>query len=384
MYLKELNMKALASNTKAIFYSNFEINALILNTLGFFSGLPFVLFNGFYLSHISILILFLYKNKLERSNLIIYFLFIIVCIYSVLFNSFTSNSLQDFRFSNLINTIFLYSVVLIKYSKEDFLHFFKGILISYLILIILVVLNFRLDVFSKGIFSFFVTERDWAGNLGFFGNSFAIYSVIICFIFYKNFNPSLLLLTLITIVAILTTSRLSLFGVLLLAQIILARFNKKYRYFLIFVFLILLIYFFLQINFSELEGYEMFSSRFEYVDDRVNLTNIAKQLFIKHPIIGNGPIYIEKYTLWESHLHNIWFDIAVGYGIFSALLYFILFFKIIKNFIIQTRDIIFLIFILVASYTQISLKEPYIGLLLFMYLNTFNINQSICKFYKNE
>ena len=375
-------MKAFTNKAPSASYSNIDVNALILTTLGFFSGLPFVIFSGFYLSHISILILFLYKNKFERRNLIIYLLFIVVCVYSTLFNTFNSPALQDFRYSNFINTVLLYSVVLIKYSKEDFRYFFKGILFSYLILFSLVVLNFRLDIFSKGFLSFFVTGRNWAEGLGFFGNSFAIYSIIICFIFYKIFNPPIIVLSLITIIAVLTTSRLSLFGILLLAQFIFIKFNKKYRYPLIFVFLLLFIYFFLQINFTELDGYEMFSTRFEYVDDRVNLTTIAKQLFIKHPIIGNGPIYIEKYTFWEPHLHNLWFDIAIGYGILATLLYFILFFKIIKNFIFQSKEIIFVIFILVASYTQISLKEPYIGLLLFMYLNTFDINNSIYKHYK--
>ena len=201
---------------------------------------------------------------------------------------------------------------------------------------------------------------------------------------YKTFNPSIHILTLIIIVAVLTTSRLSLFGILLLVQFFFTRFIKKYRYFLFFIFLFFLFYSFLQINLSDLDGYDMFSNRFEYVDDRVNLTTIAKQLFIKHPIIGNGPIYLEKYTFLEPHLHNLWFDIAIGYGFFAILFYFLLFFKIIKNFIIQTNEILFVIFILVASYTQISLKEPYIGLLLFMYLNTFDINNSIYKHDRNE
>ena len=384
MFLKELNMKVFTNKVQTSNYSSIDINALLLISLGFLNGLPFVIFGGFYVSHISILILFLYKNNFNRKNLCIYILFIIICTYSTLFNSFNSLSLQDFRFSNFINTIFLYSVVLVKYSKEDFRHFFKGILISYFILFSLIVLNFRLDIFSNGFFSFFVTGRHWAENLEFFGNSFAIYSIIICFILYKTFNPSIHILTLIIIVAVLTTSRLSLFGILLLVQFFFTRFIKKYRYFLFFIFLFFLFYSFLQINLSDLDGYDMFSNRFEYVDDRVNLTTIAKQLFIKHPIIGNGPIYLEKYTFLEPHLHNLWFDIAIGYGFFAILFYFLLFFKIIKNFIIQTNEILFVIFILVASYTQISLKEPYIGLLLFMYLNTFDINNSIYKHDRNE
>jgi O-antigen ligase len=384
MFLKELNLKVFTNKVQNSNYSSIDVNALVLKLLGFLTGLPFVIFSGFYLSHISILILFLYKNNFNKKNLFAYLFFIIICTYSTLFNSLNSLSLQDFRFSNFINTIILYSVVLIKYSKEDFRHFFKGILISYSILFLLIVLNFRLDIFSNGFFSFFVTGRDWAENLGFFGNSFAIYSIIICFILYKTYNPSILVLILIIIVAVLTTSRLSLFGILLLVQFIFIRFNKKYRYLLFLIFLVLLIYFFLQINLSEVDGYDMFSSRFEYVDDRVNLTTIAKQLFLKHPIIGNGPIYLEKYTFWEPHLHNLWFDIAIGYGIFATLLYFLLFFIIIKNFIIQTKEVIFIFFILVSSYTQISLKEPYIGLLLFMYLNTFDIKNSINKHYINE
>jgi hypothetical protein len=367
-------MKAFRNKVSSTSHSNIDFNGLILIILGFFSGLPFVIFSGFYLSHITILILFLYKNKLERNNLIIYLLFIVVCSYSTLFNTFTSPSLQDFRYSNFLNTILLYSVVLIKYSKENFRNFYKGILFSYLILFILVAIKFRLDIFSEGFFSFFVKGRNWAESLGFFGNSFAIYSIIVCFISYKIFNPPIIVLTLITIIAILTTSRLSLFGILLLVQFIFKKLNKKYRYLLIFGILLFFSYFFLQNNFTELDGFEMFSNRFEYVDDRVNLTTIAKQLFIKHPIIGNGPIFIEKYTYWEPHLHNLWFDIAIGYGILATLLYLILFFKIIKTFIIQSKELIFVIFLLVASYTQISLKEPYIGLLLFMYLNTFDIN----------
>ena len=224
---------------------------------------------------------------------------------------------------------------------------------------------------SNGFLLFFVQNREWYGDSFFFGNSFAIFGLIAIYIARKMYNLNIFLFLFISTVLLLTTSRLSLFGLLFL----ILNFSKKniYKYRLLTVLFSLcgITYFFLKFDISSIKGLELFTDRLEYNDDREGLALIAKNLFLKNPYLGNGPIFIEKYTGLEPHLHNIWFDITIGYGIFSLATYMYLFTKKCIIYIYNTKDFYFVLFLILASITQISLKAPFIGILLFSYLNLF-------------
>ena len=354
--------------------SRITFKNLLFVFLGILSGSQIEIANGFYLSHLVIIVLFFLCRDFNKTDVKLYVCFILLCTFGTLLNIFYSPSISEFRATNFFNSIFLYSVILLKFNKAQFTDFFKGVLLSYCGLVLIVLLNFRTSIFSNGILLFFVNGRDWAENLGFFGNSFAIYSIVLGYICYKLFSTPLLVFAFIVVIALLTTSRLSLFGVILLANFLFGSFKKSTKIIFILVLIGFGLYIFYSINFSEMEGFSVFSNRLEYVDDRANLSDIAKILFMRSPWFGNGPIYIEKYTKWEPHLHSIWFDIAVGYGLSSLIFYLIIFTRTLKDFYSQTKDYLFIFFILIASYAQISLKESYIGLLLFMYLNLYKQN----------
>lgn len=260
-----------------------------------------------------------------------------------------------------------------KLNKQQFLSFFKGILFSFLGLCIIVLTQFKLSLLSNGIFVFFVQERNWFDSLSFFGNTFAVYGVIVAYITYRLVYKSLLLMSLITLVLLLTTSRLSLFGLFFLCYFaIIDYFLKSFKgKFLLLFSLIISFFLFAKFSLSNMDNFELFSNRLEYSDDRAGLTIIAKKLFLQSPIYGNGPIYIEKYTFLEPHLHNIWYDIGVGYGILGLLIYFTIFSYKLYFHSYYFKDFLFFVFILLASISQISLKAPFVGLVLFSYLNLF-------------
>lgn len=346
-----------------------RINNLTL--LGVFTGLQIEFIPGFYSSHLVILLLFIGFTKYQKFELLLYFAFVFFCTASTILNISIAGSFANFKFINLLNTIILYSVVLIRITRDQFLAFFRGVIISFYFLCLVVLANFKLSLLENGFFSFFVQERDWFENLSFFGNTFAIYGVIVAYINYKILYKNIFLMLGIALLLILTTSRLSLFGLIFVVYFFIKDYflkSIKGKIILI-IFTSIAAFVLMDFSLSNFDNFELFSNRLEYSNDRESLTIIAKQLFLNSPIFGNGPIYIEKYTHLEPHLHNIWYDIGVGYGLLGLLFYFILFFRKILFHLLIHKDLLFIVFILVASFTQISLKAPFVGILLFPYLN---------------
>lgn len=344
-------------------------------SLGVLSGFQIEIMPGFYLSHLVILFLILFKVKFERTTFGIYLVFIFLCTFSLFYN-FSLYKNEDFKIFNYFNSIFLYSTVIVKVDLKIFDNLFKGYFIIFILQFFFVLMTFNVSLLNNGIFVFFSNNRDWASEFHYFGNSFAILGLIIMFIYYKLYNGNLFLFFLITSLLILTTSRISLFGPIFSIYFFFERY-PKYKYYFVFLLSFLMIYLLTKINSNSIDGIEIFLNRLSYTSDRSNLTEIFLNLFLKHPFVGNGPIYIEKYTLWEPHLHNIWYDIIANYGIFAFLLFLFLFLKSIKNNYQLNKNLVFLIFLFFSSISQISLKEPFIGLLIFSYLNleTNDINQ---------
>jgi O-antigen ligase len=293
-------------------------------------------------------------------------------LFSFLYNYLLYDS-TNFKISNFLNTIFLYSAILITLSYKDFTDLFKGYFVVFIFQLFFVVINFKLSLLNNGFFLFFTNEREWMEAYSFFGNSFAILGLILNYINYKLYTKNLLVFFLIRFVLILTTSRLSLFGIIFGIIILFKNYFWKYKLTKYFLLLLLpvILYNLITFNYSDLDGFETFSNRLTYSDDRNNLAEITRMLFFRHPFFGNGPILIEKYTLWEPHLHNIWFDIIVGYGLFAFFIFLILIVKKVRIFIQSNDDYLFIFFIFLCSISQISLKEPVIGLIFFSFLNLY-------------
>lgn len=340
--------------------------------LGILAGSQIEIYNGLYLAHFVILLLIIFNVKFNKIDTYLYLIFIILCVLSLLYNYLIYDS-SNFRITNFFNSIFLFSVILINIDLQDFKYLFKGYFIFFITHLVIVLSKFDLSLLNNGFFLFFTKEREWMDGYSFFGNSFAILGIILNYINYKLYNKNLFIFLLISIILIMTTSRLSFFGLLIGLTILFKNYLFKFKVLkiLFFICLPILLFQIIQFNFDEIDGFEIISNRITYADDRSNLAEITKMLFYKHPLIGNGPIYIEKYTLWEPHLHNIWFDIVVGYGIFSLIVYITLFTLKIRSYLLLTKDYLFIFFIFLSSISQISLKEPYIGLILFSYLNLF-------------
>lgn len=346
---------------------------IIIFLLGIIAGSQIEIFNGLYLAHFVILILFTFYVKFNKSDIYLYSIFAFFCLISTVYNYIIYDS-SNFKISNMLNTIFLYSTLLITISYAQFCDLFKGYFIVFIFQLILVLFNFKLSLLNNGFIWFFTNEREWMDGYNFFGNSFAVLGVMLAYINYKLYNKNIFVYFILCSVLILTTSRLSLFGILFGLIFLVKQYIWKYRFVKIVILLtipVILIQL-LRFNYKELEGFETLSNRLTYSDDRNNLAEISKMLFYKHPIMGNGPIFIEKYTLWEPHLHNIWFDVIVGYGVFSFSLFFLLFFKKVKAYFHSTHDYLFILFILLCSISQISIKAPFIGLILFSYLNLYS------------
>lgn len=354
--------------------SNFQ--AKILFSLGLFAGLQIEFIGGLYSAHIVILLMLLFFVRYDKGNLILYSIFIGICITSTMLNMLLVGNSGDFKLINLINTIILYSVVLVRISMEQYLAFFKGVFFSFCILCLFVLSKFKLSLLSSGIFVFFVQGRDWFETISFFGNTFAIYGIIVAYITYRILYKNIFLFLGIALILILTTSRMSLFGlifVLYFATVDYFLKSIKGKVILSVIVLFSIIWF-ADFSLTNLENFELFSNRLEYSDDRSELSIIAKKLFLRSPVYGNGPIFIEKYTLLEPHLHNIWFDIGVGYGILGGLIYFSIFTQKLFYHTVYFKDFLFVVFILLASVSQISLKAPFVGLVLFGYLNLYMPN----------
>lgn len=356
-------------------FKNVLPNNIFIFTLGFISGSQIQIFEGLYLAHFVFIYLFLFHVKFNKYDLNGYIVFLSLCLFSFLYNNLLYDS-TNFKISNFLNTIFLYSAILITLSYKDFTDLFKGYFVVFIFQLFFVVINFKLSLLNNGFFLFFTNEREWMEGYNFFGNSFAILGLILNYINYKTYTKSLLLFFIISFVLILTTSRLSLFGIIFGIIILFKNYFWKYKLTKYFLLLLLpvILYNLITFNYSDLDGFETFSNRLTYSDDRNNLAEITRMLFFRHPFIGNGPILIEKYTLWEPHLHNIWFDIIVGYGLFAFFIFLILIVKKVRIFIQSNDDYLFIFFIFLCSISQISLKEPVIGLIFFSYLNLFASN----------
>jgi hypothetical protein len=354
------------------------VNKYILFFLGLIAGSSIQVFDGLYLAHISIVLLFAVYVKFDKINLYLYLLFSIFCIGGTILNILLSGGLADYKLVNLFNTVFLYSAVLIRIKYDQFIALFKGFLTSFCFLLGVVIVHFKWSLIAGGFFAFFITQREWALPYpflySFYGNTFAIYTIIIMFIYYHLLNRNIYILTFVYLFNFLTTSRLSLFGIALIAGILYRRkvFSNAYVKVAVGCLVIFGIYFISKFDFGSIENFQVFSDRIEYSADRENLGIIAKNLFLQSPIVGNGPIYIEKYTHWEPHLHNIWFDIVVGYGIISLLLYVTIFMRIMLKYIKESKNYLFFVFILLTSVSQISLKAPFVGILLFSYINLYD------------
>lgn len=353
-------------------FSKLLPNNFFIFILGFISGSQIQIFDGLYLAHFVFVFLFLFNVKLNKFDLNGYLIFISICLFSFLYNFLLYDS-SNFKISNFLNTIFLYSAILISLSYKDFTDLFKGYFLVFLFQLIFVVINFKFSLLNNGFFLFFTNEREWMEGYNFFGNSFAILGLILNYINYKIYTRNLLVFFIISFVLILTTSRLSLFGIIFGMIVLFKNYFWKYKLTKLFLFLLLplLVYNLFMFNYSDLDGFETFTNRLTYSDDRSYLAEITRMLFFRHPLIGNGPILIEKYTLWEPHLHNIWFDIIVGYGLFAFFIFLILIIKKVRSFLQSSDDYLFIFFIFLCSISQISLKEPVIGLIFFSYLNLF-------------
>ena len=354
------------------FYNKLMPNNILIFILGFISGSQIQIFSGLYLAHFVFVFLFLFNVKFNKFDLNGYFIFLSICLISFLYNYLLYDK-SNFKISNFLNTIFLYSAILITLSYKDFTDLFKGYILVFIFQLFFVLLNFKFSLLSNGFFLFFTNEREWMEGYNFFGNSFAILGLILNYINYKIYTKNLLIFFIISFVLTLTTSRLSLFGIIFGLIILVKNYFWKYKLTKIFLLLLLplFVYNLIIFNYSDLEGFEIFSNRLTYSDDRNNLAEITRMLFFKHPLMGNGPILIEKYTLWEPHLHNIWFDIIVGYGLFAFFIFLILIIKKITRVLQSSDDYLFIFFILLCSFSQISLKEPVIGLIFFSYLNLY-------------
>jgi len=353
-------------------FSKLLPNNFFIFILGFISGSQIQIFDGLYLAHFVFVFLFLFNVKLDKFDLNGYLIFISICLFSFLYNYLLYDS-SNFKISNFLNTIFLYSAILISLSYKDFTDLFKGYFLVFLFQLIFVVINFKFSLLNNGFFLFFTNEREWMEGYNFFGNSFAILGLILNYINYKIYTRNLLVFFIISFVLILTTSRLSLFGIIFGMIVLFKNYFWKYKLTKLFLFLLLplLVYNLFMFNYSDLDGFETFTNRLTYSDDRSYLAEITRMLFFRHPLIGNGPILIEKYTLWEPHLHNIWFDIIVAYGLFAFFIFLILIIKKVRSFLQSSDDYLFIFFIFLCSISQISLKEPVIGLIFFSYLNLF-------------
>lgn len=353
-------------------FSKLLPNKFFIFILGFISGSQIQIFDGLYLAHFVFVFLFLFNVKFNKFDLNGYLIFITICLFSFLYNYLLYDS-SNFKISNFLNTIFLYSAILINLRYKDFTDLFKGYFLVFLFQLFFVVINFKFSLLSNGFFLFFTNEREWMEGYNFFGNSFAILGLILNYINYKIYTRNLLVFFIISFVLILTTSRLSLFGIIFGMIILFKNYFWKYKLtrILLLLLLPLLAYNLFMFNYSDLDGFEIFTNRLTYSDDRSNLAEITKMLFFRHPLIGNGPILIQKYTLWEPHLHNIWFDIIVGYGLFAFFIFLILIIKKVRSFLQSSDDYLFIFFIFLCSISQISLKEPVIGLIFFSYLNLF-------------
>jgi O-antigen ligase len=353
-------------------FSKLLPNNFFIFILGFISGSQIQIFDGLYLAHFVFVFLFLFNVKLNKFDLNGHLIFISICLFSFLYNYLLYDS-SNFKISNFLNTIFLYSAILISLSYKDFTDLFKGYFLVFLFQLIFVVINFNFSLLNNGFFLFFTNEREWMEGYNFFGNSFAILGLILNYINYKIYTRNLLVFFIISFVLILTTSRLSLFGIIFGMIVLFKNYFWKYKLTKLFLFLLLplLVYNLFMFNYSDLDGFEIFTNRLTYSDDRSYLAEITRMLFFRHPLIGNGPILIEKYTLWEPHLHNIWFDIIVGYGLFAFFIFLILIIKKVRSFLQSSDDYLFIFFIFLCSISQISLKEPVIGLIFFSYLNLF-------------
>ena len=353
-------------------FSKLLPNNFFIFILGFISGSQIQIFDGLYLAHFVFVFLFLFNVKLDKFDLNGYLIFISICLFSFLYNYLLYDS-SNFKISNFLNTIFLYSAILISLSYKDFTDLFKGYFLVFLFQLIFVVINFKFSLLNNGFFLFFTNEREWMEGYNFFGNSFAILGLILNYINYKIYTRNLLVFFIISFVLILTTSRLSLFGIIFGMIVLFKNYFWKYKLTKLFLFLLLplLVYNLFMFNYSDLDGFETFTNRLTYSDDRSYLAKITRMLFFRHPLIGNGPILIEKYTLWEPHLHNIWFDIIVAYGLFAFFIFLILIIKKVRSFLQSSDDYLFIFFIFLCSISQISLKEPVIGLIFFSYLNLF-------------
>ena len=335
---------------------------------------------------VPLLLISLLSDKKNNTNTIYFvsFSFFIALFSLSLFNRF--------NFSNFLNLAQFYLPIIaivcgeiVGSSKKYYLKFLRFFMIVALTVIISQILStiiYKTDSLNPDIFFLYVYQTEQYSSL-------ALIFIFFIYIqknlfnktdinsYYKSFSVSLILL-----VYVYLSHNLLLYLYLLLYIIFLIAFTKKYilNYCIFLFFLILTIYFtevHLTFNLSEflINRSYWYSIYFtEIISSPYNLlfgSNINNELY--------------KNT---SGIYNYYLDFIYNFGLVSLIPFVILVFLTIRktlllkrNFILDTQQatkfFILILTLFIDSFLKVSLKQPYIGIIIFfiwgMYYSNLNL-----------
>lgn len=329
-----------------------------MNYLTFFAGLfvtlPFVVFvEPIYSGYVSLFLLFLTVDlkKVNSQKLILYFLLVCFVFISLI------NVDYNFNFSSIIIQLILPLVFLMSDFKFEYKYFFKGAIVGCIIVIIsLMYLAYEKNLVSNFVL-FFTKNRDWASDNIFYGNGTALLlSLLSSYFLINNKIPSAIL---INILALLTTSRIPVVMFLFITVYIMLFSSLKvyYKYLLLGFIIVLIVYGF----FFIIEN-EALLNRLSGSEDRKFIFDYSYARFKDNIYLGFGPEDIPLY----KHLHNSFFEVLFRYGLFSFVVYVILFVH--GN--LKNKKSVFILFLSTFfAFTQINLHNINYIILLVMILS---------------
>ena len=334
-------------------FTEIKIKELACFLFGFILFAPLeVVQDGFFVSYLQILLLFLF-SRCNKYTLII-FVFFSVCVVISVLNS------DSMRPSSLINPLLCMLVFTINFKNSQAA---KLVLSGFVFSAIVHSVFLFLAASSSNNLSIasLMYNRVWGGDyLPYFGNGLGLtFSAALIWSFYKK---SWLAFGIIIVGAVLTTSRTPLLVCLILmfSQLISNRTGRIFALFLVMIFLFLFIP-------SELDISE-YESRLFMVNDRLSVYFYSLVSIREYPLFGIGSDYLEYYL----HAHNSFLQVALKHGLIAFMFWFFIIFIVFLSRVSKIYFIEFVLFVIIVGSTQIGLHNPNIVVFMVMFVAAFD------------
>lgn len=292
------------------------------------------------------------------------FIAVLALVLCALISNLVNLQLRDLEFSRIITTSFFFLLLLTGTGRIDAKEIVNFFSLSFGVwAIVTVYLFIKLGIYDNGLIIFSMPEyRLWGSEVIPDWPNFFAFMLTLCFLLnsliYRRFFLAILQFS----AAVLTTSRSSWLGLIIVCFFRIKSFPKKICLSILLASVILVT------NTMLMENVELLD-RLLVIEDRLEIFEYANVLFMQSPVIGHGSILFDTSVGFNGHasFHNSYLDISVRHGIFALILFLFSILPLnLRSYSFESLAII--IFFFVSAFSQNIFKHPHLAIVYSMIL----------------